>query len=187
MSNTPADIKIAGPYARALFEFASETSMLHGITADFNNLYSLICKTPDLVDYLKNPLITTEAKIEVLDRVFKGRINPETIRFFDILVKRNRIGLLIPILQSYLELVYKTADIKEYEIQTAFPMTKFQKWKLINKLKSLTNVREVSLNIIVEENLIGGFLIKTSSKVIDFTIKNRLEKLAKHLDTVLEI
>lgn len=187
MSNTPVDLKIAGPYARALFEFASEKSMLHGITADLNNLYILISDTPDFIDYLKNPFITTQAKIEVLDRVFKGRINQEIIRFFNILVKRNRIGLLIPIIQSYLELVYRMADVKEYEIQTAFPMTKFQKWKLINKLKSLTNVREVSLKIIVDESLIGGFLIKTSSKVIDFTVKNRLEKLAKHLDTVLDI
>lgn len=187
MSNTPVEIKIAGPYSRALFEFASETSMLHGITADLNNFYNLLEQTPDLLNYLKNPLITAEAKIQILDQVFKGRINQETIRFFNILIKRNRINLLIPIIHSYLELVYKTASIKEYEIYTAFPMTKFQKWKLINKLKSLTDVREISLNIIVDENLIGGFLIKTSSKIIDFTIKNRLEKLAKHLDAVLDI
>ena len=41
--------------------------------------------------------------------------------------------------------------------------------------------------ITVDPSLIGGFLIKTESKVIDFTIKNQLQKLAKHLDTVLEI
>jgi len=187
MSKTPTDLKIAAPYARALFEFACEASILHSITADFNNLYSLLGKTPDLMRYLKNPLVSSEAKTEILYRVFKGRVNSETVRFFDILVKRNRIDLLVPILHSYLELVYKTADVKEYEIQTAFPMTKFQKWKLINKLKSLTGIREIRLNITVDDSLIGGFLIKTSSKVVDFSIKNRLEKLAKYLDTVLEI
>ena len=35
--------------------------------------------------------------------------------------------------------------------------------------------------------LMGGFLIKTNSQVIDFTVKNQLKELAKHLDTVLEI
>jgi len=39
----------------------------------------------------------------------------------------------------------------------------------------------------VDSSLIGGFLIKTDSKVIDFTIKNQLQPLAKHLATVLEI
>ena len=41
--------------------------------------------------------------------------------------------------------------------------------------------------ITVDPSLIGGFLIKTSSKVVDFTVKNQLQTLAKHLDSVLEI
>jgi F0F1-type ATP synthase delta subunit len=55
-----------------------------------------------------------------------------------------------------------------------------------SKLKELTNAREIRLVITVDPNLIGGFLIKTD-QVIDFTIKNQLQQLAKHLDTVLEI
>ena len=62
MSNTPVDLKIAGPYARALFEFASETSVLHGVTADFNNLYSLLRKTPDLIDYLNQVFCAVNCK-----------------------------------------------------------------------------------------------------------------------------
>jgi len=58
---------------------------------------------------------------------------------------------------------------------------------LIQKLKELTDAREIRLVINVEPNLIGGFLIKTNSKVIDFTVKNQLQKLAKHLDTALVI
>jgi len=39
----------------------------------------------------------------------------------------------------------------------------------------------------VDSSLIGGFLITTNSKVLDFTVKNQLQKLAKHLDTALVI
>jgi len=46
---------------------------------------------------------------------------------------------------------------------------------------------EIRLVVTVDSTLIGGFLIKTNSRVIDFTIKNQLENLAKHLDGVLEI
>jgi F-type H+-transporting ATPase subunit delta len=73
------------------------------------------------------------------------------------------------------------------EVSTAFPFTKLQKNMLIQKLKELTNAREIRLIINVDPSLIGGFSIKTDSRVIDFTIKNQLQKLAKHLDTVLEI
>ena len=47
--------------------------------------------------------------------------------------------------------------------------------------------REIRLEINVDPSLIGGFLIKTESKVLDYTIKNKVQQLAKHLDTVLEI
>jgi F-type H+-transporting ATPase subunit delta len=73
------------------------------------------------------------------------------------------------------------------EVSTAFAFTNLQKDMLIKKLKELTNAREIRLVITVDSSLIGGFLIKTESKVVDFTVKNQLQNLAKHLDTVLEI
>jgi F-type H+-transporting ATPase subunit delta len=73
------------------------------------------------------------------------------------------------------------------EVSTASAFTNTQKDTLIEKLKELTNAREIRLVINEDPSLIAGFLIKTESKVIDFTIKNQLQQLAKHLDTVLEI
>ena len=104
-----------------------------------------------------------------------------------VLINRDRINLLKPIISNYLDLVYETASIKMIEVSTAFPFTNLQKNSLIQKLKELTKAREIRLVITVDANLIGGFLIKTDSKVIDFTLKNQLQNLAKHLDAVLEI
>jgi F-type H+-transporting ATPase subunit delta len=104
-----------------------------------------------------------------------------------VLVSRDRINLLKSVITNYLELVYETASIKTIEVVTAVEFSNAQKNTLIQKLKELTNAREIKLNITVDPNLIGGFLIKTESKVIDFTIKNQLQQLAKHLDSVLEI
>jgi F-type H+-transporting ATPase subunit delta len=73
------------------------------------------------------------------------------------------------------------------EVSSAFAFTNRQKNTLIKKLKEITKAREIRLAITVDPSLIGGFLIKTDSKVIDFTIKNQLQELAKHLDSVLEI
>jgi len=67
------------------------------------------------------------------------------------------------------------------------PLQINKKNTLIKKLKELTNAREIRLEITVDSSLIGGFLIKTNSRVVDFTVKNQLQKLASHLDSVLEI
>jgi len=70
---------------------------------------------------------------------------------------------------------------------TAFAFTNLQKNVLVKKLKEVTNAREIKLIITINPNLIGGFLIKNNSKIVDFSIKNQLQQFAKYLDTILEI
>jgi len=187
MSVNPLASKIAAPYSRALFDFSVEKNIMHQITADFQNLDSFLDETMELSEYLNNPIVNQNAKREILTRTLQSQLNTETFKFLMVLVSRDRINLLKPIISNYLELVYETASIKMIEVSTAFPFTNLQKNSLIQKLKELTNAREIRLVITVDDKLIGGFLVKTESKVIDFTVKNQLQKLAKHLDAVLEI
>jgi F-type H+-transporting ATPase subunit delta len=187
MSANPLASKIAAPYARALFDFSVDKNIMHQITADFQNLEIFLDESSELTDYLNNPLVNQAAKGEVLTKILKSQVNSETFKFLMVLVNRDRINLLKSVITNYLELVYETASIKTIEVVTAIEFSNAQKNTLIQKLKELTNAREIKLEITVDPNLIGGFLIKTESKVIDFTVKNQLQQLAKHLDSVLEI
>ena len=187
MSGNPLTSKIAAPYARALFDFSVEQNIMHQITADFQNLDIFLAETPELLEYLNNPIVNQKVKSEILTKALKSQLNTETFKFLMVLVERDRINLLTTIIESYLELIYQTASIKMIEVSTASAFTNLQKDTLIQKLKELTNAREIRLVINVDPSLIGGFLIKTEETVIDFTVKNQLQKLAKHLDTVLEI
>jgi F-type H+-transporting ATPase subunit delta len=187
MSANPLTFKIAAPYARAFFDFSVEINIMHHITADFQNLDIVFQESSELTEYLNSPVVKQEAKREILSKTLKSQINTETFKFLMVLVERDRINILSAIIENYLELVYQTASIKMIEVSTASSFTDDQKDTLIEKLKELTNAREIRLVINEDPSLIGGFLIKTESKVIDFTIKNQLQQLAKHLDTVLEI
>jgi F-type H+-transporting ATPase subunit delta len=187
MSTNPLAAKIAAPYARALYDFSVEQNIMHQITADFQNLESFLQTAEDLTNYLNNPLVSTDKKREILERTLKSELNAQTFKFLLVLVNRDRINLLEAVIDSYLQLVYRLASIKMVEVSTAFAFTNKQKNMLIKKLKELTNAREIRLVITVDSSLIGGFLIKTNSRVIDFTVKNQLQKLASHLDSVLEL
>ncbi len=187
MSSNPLAAKIAAPYARALFDFSVEQNIMHQITADFQNLDIFLSDAAELIEYLNNPIVNQNAKREILTKILQSQLNTETFKFLLVLVDRDRINLLKSIITNYLELVYETASIKMIEVSTAFAFSNSQKNMLIKKLKELTNAREIRLVVTVDSSLIGGFLIKTESRVIDFTVKNQLQNLAKHLDTVLEI
>jgi F-type H+-transporting ATPase subunit delta len=187
MSANPLTAKIAAPYARALFDISIEKNIMHQITMDFQNLRIFLKENSELTDCLNSPIISQDAKYEILGEILESQIHVETFRFLTVLIKRNRINLLEIIMISYLELICEIASLKTIEVSTAFAFTNLQKNTLVNKLKKLTNAREIRLTLKLDPSLIGGFLIKTESKIIDFTVKNQLEKLAKHLDTVLEI
>ena len=187
MSNHPLFSKIAAPYARALFDFSVENNIMHQITADFQNLDFFFNENNELTDYLNNPIISQQRKREILTKTIKSQINNETFKFLMVLVNRDRINVLNSVITNYLELVYKAASVKTIQVITAFDFNNSQKETLTQKLKELTDAREIKLAINVDPSLIGGFLIKTESKIIDFTVKNQLQQLAKHLDTVVEI
>lgn len=187
MSTNSSAVKIAAPYARALYDLSLEKNFVHQIAPDFQNLEILLKKNPELLEYFNNPIISDEAKCETLNKLLKSQINAQTLKFLLFLVDSGRINLLDTIINSYLELIYKTAAIKTVHIESAVSLNNRQLTALIRKIKKLTNARDLNLTVIVDRSLIGGFLIKTESKVIDFTIKNQLKQLAKHLDTILEI
>ena len=127
MSKNPLASKAAVPYARALYDFSVEQNLMHQITADFQNLEVFLAQTPDLTDYLNNPLIGQDQKQELLDKTLKTQLNHETFKFLSVLVKRDRINLIEPVITNYLNLVYELASIKMIEVTTAFAFTNLQK------------------------------------------------------------
>ena len=183
----PLTKKIASPYARALFDFSIEQNIMHQVTADFQNLEIFLNESSELSNYLSNPIVSQVAKRDILTKTLQSQINTETFKFLMILVTRDRINLLESIITNYFELVYETASIKMVKVISASEFSISQENTLIKKLKELTDAREIRLDIRIDPSLIGGFLIKTESKVIDFSIKNQLENLARYLDTILEI
>ena len=77
MSKNPLSLKIASPYARALFSYSVEKNLLHQVTADFQNLEIFFNNTPELVKYLTNPIVSKKEKAEIANTgvgiLFKSR------------------------------------------------------------------------------------------------------------------
>lgn len=186
MSKDPLAAKIAEPYARALYDFSIQANVMHEITADFGNLEVFLVQTPDLVNYLNNPLIAKDQKIELLNKTLKKEVNVNTLNFLNVLVERERINLLETVIKNYLDLIYALASVKVINVTVAVEMHAGLKSALLRKLEELTNAREICLVVTVDPSIIAGMIIQTKSQIIDFSYRNKLRLLAKHLDSVLE-
>jgi len=135
MSANPLTAKIAAPYARALFDISIEKNIMHQITMDFQNLRIFLKENSELTDCLNSPIISQDAKFEILGEILEEQIHVETFRFLTVLIKRNRINLLEIIMISYLELICEIASFKTIEISTAFAFTNLQKNTLVKKIE----------------------------------------------------
>ena len=69
MSKNPLALKVAAPYARALFDFVNATETLFEVTSDIQNIQGLLFKSRELFKCLQNPLVSAEAKQEILVKV----------------------------------------------------------------------------------------------------------------------
>jgi F-type H+-transporting ATPase subunit delta len=166
---------------------AKTTGSTHTITSDINNLREILNDTKELSEYLNNPLVQLKVKHSIVKKVITPQVSEHTSKFLMLLIDRKRISFLGPITERYLELVYELANIKIIEVISATKINEEQQQLLINKLQVMTKSKEIKLIITLDPSLIGGFLIKTNSQIIDLTVKGQLRELAKHLDSVLEI
>lgn len=181
----PVLSKVAAPYAKALVDQTLTDESSHQITVDMDFLNAMLnAKDKTLLLFVKNPLILPKDKLEVVGKLLTSNAHPKTLTFLNLLIKRNRFRLLDTIAYHYLQSIYKTATLREIQVYTAFPFTKRQINKLTKKLKDILDVQAIKLVFTEDPSLIGGFSLKTQTKQVDFTIKDKLTKLSKLLDYV---
>ena len=173
--------KIAEPYAEALVDLAAANDSLKETTNDMNIVSQFLANSSDLKKFLGNPLITREAKKNVIKDIFGDLINANTLTFLMLLVDRNRIAFLGAIAQRFLELSYKQDSIEIAKIISSVQLSLQQQKNLAEKLKVITGAKQIKLALKVDSSLIGGFTVEVGSKLIDTSIRGQLKQISSLL------
>jgi F-type H+-transporting ATPase subunit delta len=173
--------KIVEPYAEALLELANSNDSLKETTNDVNIISQFLVNSNDLKKFLSNPLITREAKKNVIKDILGEQINPKTLTFLMLLVDRGRISLLENVAQRFLTLSYKTEKIEIAKITSSIQLSADQQKDIAEKLKIITGARQIKLALKVDPTLIGGFTVEIGSKLIDASIRGQLKQISNLL------
>nr|YP_009297944.1 ATP synthase CF1 delta subunit [Plocamium cartilagineum]AOM67882.1 ATP synthase CF1 delta subunit [Plocamium cartilagineum] len=184
MSNQSTITKVALPYAEALLESVKEIDLIDKTKEDLSLISTILLESPDLRFFLKNPLIDSGSKKKVLSQLLLNQVNNYVLKFLQVLIDRRRISLLDIIIEKFFELVYKLESIMIAKITTAVVFTESQKESLIEKLKTITQSKQVKLVINIETNLIAGFIVQIGSKIIDTSLSGKLKYMAFYLNSI---
>ena len=184
-TNKSVVYKIVEPYAEALLELAVSTSTLDEVNNDMNIVSQFLSNSSDLEKFLSNPLVSQEAKKKVVNDIPGEQISPSTLKFLMVLVDRGRIAFLDAVAQKYLEMSYKQASIEIATVTSAVQLSSQQQKDLVKKLKKVTGAEQVKLQLKVNPELIGGFIVEVGSKLIDTSIAGQLKTINSLLSSAV--
>lgn len=175
---------ISKAYGEALFELAIEKNELESIAEQVNVLADAFAENPELIKLLSHPKISKEEKITVIESIFKGRMSDDIVGFLVIIVEKDRGSEIEDILKLFQAKVREYKKIGVALVTSAIELSTEQKQKVEQKLLQQTDYETFEVEYKVDESLIGGMIIRIGDRVVDSSIRSKLDNLTKELRKV---
>ena len=171
---------IAGRYSTALYELASEANAVDQVETELKFITEMIEQEVVLREVLRHPQVAAADKKELLDSIFKDKVLPLTGNFLALLVDRRREIFLGDIVAEFVLLANKDRNVVEAKVSSAVELTDEEKAAMDQLLAKITGKKVLS-SYAVDPSLMGGVLVHIGDKVIDGTIKARLDTMRDSL------
>ncbi len=172
---------ISKTYGEALFELAVEENKVDAFMEEITLIQQILVTEQDFGKFMNHPKILKEDKTEVLENVFKGRISPELLGFLILIVTKDRYGEIDSILDYFLTEIKKYKGIGVAYVTTATALHAEQQAKVEQRLLETTDYKKMEMHYAVDEGLIGGMVIRIGDRVVDSSIKTKLNDLTRQL------
>lgn len=161
--------------------------LLAGITkademlAEVQEVSDILRKNPDFDRLMLHPGIPKQEKVEVMEAVFKGRVSDELVAMMRVVIQKERYGALQEIFRWFIDKVKETKGIGVAYITSATELTEDQRTATLNRLLETTSYKSIETHFDVDETLIGGMVIRINDRVVDSSVRSKLNDLTRQL------
>ena len=179
---------VARPYAPAAFEVAQENNALAELSASLSAAKVLL-EDGQVVEFLAAPSLTDEERLEFLQGLFAKAVGEGSVfagadkhgtNFLRLLLENGRVVALPEIAEQFEALRAKVENTVDAVITSAAPLSDAQQQQMAATLRERFG-RDVNISTEIDENLIGGAVIRAGDVVIDGSLRARLDGLANAL------
>lgn len=171
---------VSKTYGEALFELALEHDPKEYLE-QVSQLKDVLGQNPEFDKLMMHPGIAKQEKSKVVEEVFGGKLLNELTGFLQVIVSKERYKELPEILDYFI------ARMKEYQkigvayVTTAVELTPARKDQVEARLLETTGYEKMEMNFQVDKDIIGGMIIRINDRVVDSSIRSRLDDLTKQL------
>lgn len=172
---------LARPYARAAFEYASQSNELAAWSTQLATA-AAVAQAENMVKVLTSPSLTSAQQAASFIAVCGDELSTKAQNFVKVLAENKRVSLLPHISALFDEFKANREKTVEVDVATAFELDASIQDKLASALSTKLD-REVAIKMHVDKNLIGGIVVRAADVVIDGSIRGRLSKLAEAMNS----
>jgi F-type H+-transporting ATPase subunit delta len=168
---------VAERYAAALFDLSDERRVLDEVAADLRELRGMLTASADLTRLMRSPLLTRVDQGKAVTALAERAGFSPLVRDFLGVVARNRRLFAVPaIIGAYLDKLAARRGEVTAEVIVAQPLSETQRARLNEQLRHSIG-RRISVDAKVDPGLIGGMIVKVGSRMIDGSVKSKLQRL----------
>lgn len=168
---------VAGRYASALFELASESSKAADVESDLGKFQGLLDESPDLVRLVRSPVIAADDQSRAIAAILdRAGISGLAANFLKLVANNRRLFVIQDIIKAYRALAAKARGEVSAEVTSAVPLNSEQIAALKEMLKASVG-KDVTLQSRVDPSLLGGLIVKLGSRMIDSSLKTKLQNI----------
>lgn len=175
---------VSKTYGDALFEAAVEENRLDELFAEVKELLAILQDNEDLFRLMTHPQIVKEEKMKLLDEAFAGKLSGEILALMKMLVDKDHFGETEAVFEYFLETVKEYKHIGTAYVTSAMDLSDAQKAAIEKKLLETTDYVEFEMNYKTDAALIGGMVIRIGDRVVDSSIRTKLNRLSRELSKI---
>jgi F-type H+-transporting ATPase subunit delta len=139
-----------------------------------------LCKgSRDFFNMLRSPIIKADQKEKILVAVTSGKVSELTAVFCNLLVKKGRESDLLEIANAFINQYNALKGIHQVKLTSAVPVSEELKKLIEASVQKANNFATIELETVVDQKLIGGFVLEFNNKQIDASIANDLREIKK--------
>ena len=175
---------VSKTYGDALFEVAVEEGTLDTMLEEVEAVLQVLQENGEYIGLLSHPKIPVDEKKNMVEKAFKGKVSPELTGFIITIVEKGRFKEIEDILLYFMSRVWEEKKIGVACVTSAAALSDHQKKDIEARLLETTSYVKFRMEYSVDPALIGGMVIKIGDRVVDSSVKTKLENMAKELNKI---
>ncbi len=175
---------VSKTYGDALFAVASEEKRMDEFYEAAQAAGQILRTNEEFEKLMNHPEIIKDSKIEMVEQIFGPTLPKEMVGLMNLMISKGRAGEILSVFDYFVALVKEEKKIGQASVTTAVALSDIQKEKVEKKLLETTKYETFEMHYCVDETLIGGMVIRIGDRVVDSSIRTKLNDLSRQLRNI---